>query len=220
MCGGGAEHEAAVAPNVSLSAVKHLGYKESEGRDQSKSPTCVVFEDREEGTVGLTLSCLRHYPPTPLRSRNSCTSPAALLTMGGWFSGHLSTRDKKYLSGHTATVLRNFSSHLYPQLCAALLEREQVHMGLKDTPRTQTVLLQREASPGGEVLLEGAVLLYLDGLWRRCHLQVTAGFAVESYHSSEVCEGCPLSKTNMVLAGSHICTSVQEHHRLVEMACQ
>ncbi|XP_018583432.1 protein Niban-like [Scleropages formosus] len=140
--------------------------------------------------------------------------------MGTLISRHLDAKDRKYLSGHTARVLRDFSSHLHLQLNAALLEREQSHMGLRDATGRQTVLQQHDTWRGGEVLLEGTVLQYADGSWRARHLQVTKDFTVESSNSSEVFEGGRPRGTPIVLSGSQICTSVREHRLLLDTACQ
>ncbi|KAJ8362912.1 hypothetical protein SKAU_G00117430 [Synaphobranchus kaupii] len=140
--------------------------------------------------------------------------------MGGLQSSRLGPRQRKDLAGHTAVVLKEFSSHCGRQLCAALLEQAQKEAGLRDTPEAPAVLLQHDSAAGGEVMLEGTLLQYLHGKWRKRHLQVTRSFAVESRDSREVFEEGWKCHRDFTLTGCQICTTIREHRYLVEDACR
>ncbi|TDH15985.1 hypothetical protein EPR50_G00014640 [Perca flavescens] len=72
----------------------------------------------------------------------------------------------------------------------------------------------------GEFVLEGTFPQYMDGIWTHCHLLVTNTFRVESRDSKHVLEGGWGCKTELVLSGCHICTSIQDHCELVDDMCQ
>ncbi|XP_035258810.1 protein Niban 1-like isoform X1 [Anguilla anguilla] len=140
--------------------------------------------------------------------------------MGGLQTSHLGPAQRKNLAGHTAAVLKEFSSHFGRQLGTAILERAQEEAGLRETAGTPAVLLQQDPVAGGEVMLEGTLLQYLDGKWRKRHLQVTRSFTVESRDSKEVFGGGWECHTDFILTGCQICTTVQQHRHLVEDACR
>ncbi|XP_036389471.1 protein Niban 1-like isoform X2 [Megalops cyprinoides] len=140
--------------------------------------------------------------------------------MGALQSRHLDARQRKNLSGHTTVMLREFSSHFRRQLCAGILEQQQNDVGLKEPAGTPTLLHQQDSVTGSKVILEGTLQQYLDGKWRRRHLQVTKSFAVESRDSKEVFEGGWERRRDLNLSGCQICTTIQEHRLLVDETCR
>ncbi|KAJ8384626.1 hypothetical protein AAFF_G00199580 [Aldrovandia affinis] len=123
----------------------------------------------------------------------------------GLHSSLLGTRQHKTLAGHTTVVLNDFSPHLRRQLSAALLEQVQNEAGLRETAGCPAVLLQHDVVAGGIAMLEGTMMQYIDGKWRKRHLQVTRSFAVESRDSKEVFEGGWGCRRDITLTGCQIC---------------
>ncbi|XP_015204365.2 protein Niban 1 [Lepisosteus oculatus] len=139
--------------------------------------------------------------------------------MGGLHSGHLDARQRKHLAGYTGAVLKDFAPHYQRQLPVALLEHIQEEVGHRKGCDTR-LLHNPDAVSGSDVVLEGNLQVFQDGKWRERHLLVTKEFAVESRDSKEVFEKGWECKTTLILTGSQVSTSVEEHCRLLDTMCQ
>ncbi|XP_021174399.2 protein Niban 1 isoform X1 [Fundulus heteroclitus] len=137
--------------------------------------------------------------------------------MGGRLS--LTSKEHNYVSAERVNdILDNLTHHYKRHYCFHLLK----HLRRKNTESSEPrPLIQRaDVLPHGGIITEGTLPQCMDGIWTYCHLQVCSNFAVESRNSREVFEGGWSCKTELVLSGSHICTSVPEHCALVCEMCQ
>ncbi|MBN3299623.1 NIBAN protein, partial [Amia calva] len=139
--------------------------------------------------------------------------------MGILQSGHLDARQRKHLAGHVEAVLKEFAAHYRRQFAASLLERVRDEVEQRESQGTR-LLQQPDALPGKEVVVEGTLLQYQDDKWRQRHLSVTKDFAVESRDSKEVYQKGWECKSILILTACQICTSVEEHCHLLDIACQ
>ncbi|XP_051241069.1 protein Niban 1-like [Dicentrarchus labrax] len=136
--------------------------------------------------------------------------------MGGKLSCHLNSKEHKYISEHIADIMESLAPLCRHHLSSNLLTQ----MRNKHMEPTEPRPLTQHPDVVAEILLEVTLPQYLAGNWTHRHLQVTNSFTVESRESRQVFEGGWGCKTELVLSGSHICTSLQEHQELVDDMCR
>ncbi|XP_044045960.1 protein Niban 1-like isoform X2 [Siniperca chuatsi] len=119
---------------------------------------------------------------------------------------------------HIADIMETLAPLYRRHLSSNLL----THMRNKHMEPTESRPLIQHPDPvaHAEIVLEGTLPQYLDGIWSHRHLQVTSSFTVESRDSKQVFEGGWECKTELVLSGCHICTFTQEHRELVDDMCR
>ncbi|XP_039663084.1 protein Niban 2-like isoform X2 [Perca fluviatilis] len=138
--------------------------------------------------------------------------------MGGKLTCHLNSKEQRYISEHIADIMEMLAPLYRCHLSSNLL----THMRNKHMePSEPRPLIQHpKVVAHGEFVLEGTFPQYMDGIWTHRHLLVTNTFTVESRDSKQVFEGGWGCKTELVLSGCHICTSIQDHCELVDDMCQ
>ncbi|XP_047435065.1 protein Niban 2-like [Mugil cephalus] len=138
--------------------------------------------------------------------------------MGGSLTSHLNAKEHKYISEHIADTLENLTPLYQHHYCSNLL----THLRNKHTePIEPRPLIQHaDVITHAGIVLEATLPQYLNGVWTHRHVQVTNNFEVESREASEVFEGGWGCKTEFVLSGCHICTSIHEHCGLVDDMCR
>ncbi|XP_031145057.1 protein Niban 2-like isoform X5 [Sander lucioperca] len=138
--------------------------------------------------------------------------------MGGKLTCHLNSKEHRYISEHIADIMETLAPLYRCHLSSNLL----THMRNKHMePSEPRPLIQHpKVVAHGGFVLEGTLPQYMDGIWTHRHLLVTNSFTVESRESKQVFEGGWGCKTELVLSGCHICTSIQDHCELVADMCQ
>ncbi|CAK6968382.1 protein Niban 1-like isoform X1 [Scomber scombrus] len=138
--------------------------------------------------------------------------------MGAKFTCGLNSKEHRYISEHIADIMEKLAPLYRHHLCSNLL----THMRNKHIEPTEPRPLIQcpDVVAHAEIMLEGTLPQYLEGIWTHHHLQVTNSFTVESRDTKEVFEGGWGCKTELVLSGCQICTSIQEHRKLVDDMCQ
>ncbi|XP_056228487.1 protein Niban 2-like [Seriola aureovittata] len=138
--------------------------------------------------------------------------------MGGKLTYHLNSKEHRYISERIADMMENLAPLYRRHYGSNLL----THMRNKHMEPTEPrpLIQHPDVVAHTGIVLEGTVPQYLDWIWTHRHLEVTSSFTVESRDAKQVFEGGWGCKTELVLSGCQICTSIQDHRELVDDMCR
>ncbi|XP_071360756.1 protein Niban 1-like [Trachinotus anak] len=138
--------------------------------------------------------------------------------MGGKLTYHLNSKEHRYISEHIADMMENLAPLYRRHYSSNLL----THMRKKhvEPAEPRPLILHPDVVAHAGIVLEGTVPQYVDGIWTHRHLKVTSSFTLESRDTKQVFEGGWGCKTELVLSGCQICTSIQDHQELVDDMCR
>ncbi|XP_022611517.1 protein Niban-like [Seriola dumerili] len=138
--------------------------------------------------------------------------------MGGKLTYHLNSKEHRHISERIADMMENLAPLYRRHYGSNLL----THMRNKHMEPTEPrpLIQHPDVVAHAGIVLEGTVPQYLDWIWTHRHLEVTSSFTVESRDAKQVFEGGWGCKTELVLSGCQICTSIQDHRELVDDMCR
>ncbi|XP_025944551.1 niban-like protein 2 isoform X2 [Apteryx rowi] len=141
--------------------------------------------------------------------------------MGGRYSSPLSGKQRRYLRGCTAAMMKNFLPYYQRQLATAFLQQVSGELDLQGKLALQLLQSKTQRAPHA-TLYDGLLSQYDEDSqrWKENYFVLLGDFTLEWFESKEALgKGCE-PRDSTALSGYLLLTSLNEYTKLVSSLCQ